>query len=365
MRRLYLILTAIVLLSACRKEDPVIMPTSTKIEGATAYNGGFYLLNEGNMGSNKCTLDWYDGTATTYWKNIFPYRNPKVTMELGDVGNDLKIFDGKLWAVINCSNLVEVMDAETAVHIAQIPIPNCRYAASDGRYVYVSSYAGEILSGPGDRLGYVARIDTKSLTVKDICEVGYQPEEIVILGKRLYVANSGGYNAPDYDHTVSVIDLDSFTVVKTIDVAPNLHRMCEISGRIWVSSRGNYADIASAIYVIDPDGDTAPARLDVRCGGFAASADRVYAYGTEGGKAVYSVLDASDGSLITDSFITDGTASQIRTPYGIAVNPDTGDILIMDATDYVTPGKLFCYSKEGKLLWKTTTGDIPSSIAFL
>jgi hypothetical protein len=33
---------------------------------------------------------------------------------------------------------------------------------------------------PNARLGYVAKVDTSSLQVVDTCNVGYQPEEMVI-----------------------------------------------------------------------------------------------------------------------------------------------------------------------------------------
>ncbi len=50
----------------------------------------------------------------------------------------------------------------------------------------------------------------------------------------------GAYRFPDYDRTVSVIDLKTFQVIKTIDVAINLHRMkLDRYGRIYVSSRGD------------------------------------------------------------------------------------------------------------------------------
>ena len=62
---------------------------------------------------------------------------------------------------------------------------------------YVSSYAGPVKIDPNARLGYVARVDTTTLTVKDTCVVGYQPEEMVIVGNKLYVANSGGYRVPN------------------------------------------------------------------------------------------------------------------------------------------------------------------------
>ena len=56
---------------------------------------GFFLLNEGNMGSNKSTLDYYDYETGVYTKNIYAERNPGVVKELGDVGNDIQIYGNK------------------------------------------------------------------------------------------------------------------------------------------------------------------------------------------------------------------------------------------------------------------------------
>ena len=43
------------------------------------------MLNEGNMGSNKCTLDFFfDYTKGTYYRNIYAEINPNVVKkELG------------------------------------------------------------------------------------------------------------------------------------------------------------------------------------------------------------------------------------------------------------------------------------------
>jgi DNA-binding beta-propeller fold protein YncE len=68
--------------------------------------------------------------------------------------------------------------------------------------------------------------------------------------------------------------------------------------------------------------------------------------------------------MVSRNFITDGTERQIAVPYGIAVNPDTREILITDAKDYVTPGTLYCFSPDGKKKWDVVTGDIPAHIAF-
>ena len=61
---------------------------------------------------------------------------------------------------------------------------------------------------------------------------------------------------------------------------------------------------------------------------------------------------------------TDGTENWFQNPYGIAVNPNTHEIFVTDARDYITPGKVYCYSPEGRLKWSANTGDIPSRIVF-
>ena len=56
--------------------------------------------------------------------------------------------------------------------------------------------------------------------------------------------------------------------------------------------------------------------------------------------------------------------SAVTSPYCVAVNPGSGEIYVTDAKNYASSGSVLCYSKEGKLLWKATTGDIPACIAF-
>lgn len=363
----------VALLASCRTDDEDIVGAETEDVAPPAEGPvkGFFLLNEGNMGSNKCTLDYFDAASGTYTRNIFGEANPGVVNELGDVGNDLQVYDDKLWAVVNCSHLVEVMDVETARHIGQISIPNCRYITFSGDYAYVSSYAGEVQIDPNARLGYVAKIDIKSLEVVTECTVGYQPEEMVVVGGKLYVANSGGYRVPDYDRTVSVIDLATFKVVNTIDVYENLHRMeLDSDGFIWVSSRGDYYGTPSKTFVIDPQTDKVCAEIDLSNSDMTVAGDSLYVCGTEfsyqtGATTVtYAVINTKTRQVETRNFITDGTDSRIKMPYGIAVNPDTKEFYVTDAGDYVSPGTLFCFSKEGKMKWEVRTGDVPAHIAF-
>ena len=363
----------VLLLSACREDEPVIQAEGTLVGGCGSGDiAGLYLLNQGNMGSNKASLDYYEYSSGMYWRNIYPSRNPGVVQELGDVGNDLKIYHDRLYAVINCSNLVEVMDAASARHIATLSIPNCRYIAFDGDYAYVTSYAGPVQLDPNSRLGYVAKIDLASLKVVDSCTVGYQPEDMAISGRKLYVANSGGYRIGNYDNTVSVIDLDSFKEVGRIEVAINLCRMvADGNGRIWVASRGDNYGLPSATYTIDTATDTCEGRVDglpnsAMClnGNFLYVCSSQWNYTTQKHEVSYALVDVRTREVITRNFINDGVASRIARPYGIAVNPVTLEVFVTDAGDYITPGSLYCFAFNGILKWTAVTGDIPAHIAF-
>lgn len=374
-RRIWLLalIGGVVLTTGCRKEIPMIRSEVDYVTMPTAPERieGFFLVNEGNMGSNKCTIDHFDARTGGYQRNIFPESNPGVVKELGDVGNDIAIHDDRLYVVVNCSNLVEVMNVHTAEHIGSVTIPNCRYIVFDGDRAYVSSYAGPVQIDPEARPGKVVEIDTRTLTITREVVVGYQPEEMVITGGRLYVANSGGYRYPNYDRTISVVDLESFEVVNTIDVAINLHRMeLDRFGRIYVSSRGDYYGTGSDIYVVDVATERVIGRLGLAASEMCINDDRLYVISTEwsytsnSNEVSYAVYDTAEERIVSRSFITDGTEKQIALPYGLAVNPETKEIYVCDATNYVTPGYLYCFSPGGELKWRVRTGDIPAHIAF-
>ncbi|WP_295120134.1 YncE family protein [uncultured Chitinophaga sp.] len=376
--RKYALFIVLLLAASCRKDVAVFMNEDIRVDSATI-NGfaGFYLLNEGNMGSNKSTLDFFDYATGRYQRNIYAATNPTVPKELGDVGNDIAIYGSRLYAVINASNKVDVMDARTAKKIGQIEIPNCRYIKFDKGFAYITSYAGPIEVNPNyTQKGYVAKVDTATLAIVDKCIVGFQPDNLEITGGKIYVANSGGYmgagSTEKYERTVSVIDLVTFKEDKRIDVAYNLHHIkADKRGDLWVTSRGDYKKLPSRLYFIDKNEQKVTDTLDVAVSNYFLDGDSLYVYSTEWSYITYSnvitygIVNTRTREVVTRSFITDGTDKEIEIPYGIMVNPVTKDIYVTDAGNYVSPGILYCFSKEGKKKWSVRTGDIPAHFALL
>lgn len=375
----FLILLLQLAITSCR-EDELVVPTEYDIitdePSASSKIRGFYLVNEGNMGSNKCTLDYFDYFTGLYARNFYAERNPNVVKELGDVGNDIGIYGSKLYVVVNCSHKVEVMDARTGIRLGQVDIPNCRYVRFHRGKAYVSSYVGPVLIDADAPKGAVYEVDTTTLAVTRKVTVGYQPEEMEVIDDYMYVANSGGYRAPNYDNTVSVIQMIDFKQVEQIPVGINLHRLKKDKyKKIWVTSRGDYQSRPSRLYVLEKKpgynkmvvSDTIP----IACSNMAIRGDSLYYYATEwsnytGSNTIsYGIIDIRTHQRVSENFITDGTEKEIIIPYGIAIHPETGDIFVTDAKNYVSSGTLYCFDRRGRKKWSVRTGDIPAHITFL
>ncbi len=329
-------------LFSCRG-DEVIYPTIGTHVTDEVREGGLYVLCEGNMGANKARLDYMNLYTGEYYANWYGSQNPTQMKELGDVGNDIQQYGSKLYAVINCSHKVEVMDLK-ARHIAKIDLPNCRYMAFKGDKMYVSAYVGSVADP--QMLGSVYEIDTASLTVKREVKVGHQPDELCVLGDKLYVVNSGGYILNQHDSTVSVIDLNTFTEIEKITIGSNPQRIRpDAEGKLWVSTD-------DCLVILDfCKGNQ---RLNVKASNISIIGSTAYVIDKDSHKLrAFSTIDLTELEQPID-------ITSFEHPYALLATNET--LYITDAKNYVSSGVLYCYSYDGKEHWHTYTGDIPGHL---
>lgn len=339
---------------------------------------GIYILNEGNMGSNKATIDYVDLVNAVFIRNIYSERNPEIIKELGDVGNDIAIYGSKLYAVINCSHKVEVMDARTCKRLGQIDIPNCRFIDFAGGKAYVSSYVGPVSIDPDAQQGAVFEVDTTTLKITRQVTVGYQPEELLATDNYIYVANSGGYRKPNYDNTLSVINRATMKQVRKLELGMNLQCIeQDTQGRLWVSGRGDLDNPdegrAPALYLLTPfSSDLAEVKidtLDYACSVMRICGDSLYYIHAssmpDASDFIFGIIDVNSRKSVTDCFIEASSADTYKMPYGLLINPYNRQLFVTDAKNYVSSGLLHCYDPTGKELWQVRTGDIPSRMVFL
>lgn len=313
---------------------------------------GIYVLNEGLFQMNNSTLSYYDLSTGTLTDDIFLQTNQR---GLGDVGNDLKSYGAKLYAIVNNSNHVEIMRLDDAKSLRSISLPGKqpRCICFDGGKAFVSCFDGDVV-----------RIDTATLEVDATFYSGPNPDGICVCNGKLYVANSGGLNYPNYNNTVSVFDLSTLSLLHTIEVWTNPSVLCSYDNRyVFLASHGNYGDEPANFQKIDATTDQVVKTYNMEVLNFTIFENSAYLYFYDYvNPASISVMDLQQDAISREQFITDGTT--IRAPYGINVNPLNGDVYICDALDFTVTGEVFCFDKNGKNKFSFGAGLIPNKIVF-
>ena len=336
------------LAASCHRPEPEPEPQPD------TYANGLFVLNEGLFQMNNSTLSFYHFKDGTFTENIFLDVNHR---GLGDVGNDLQQYGSKLYIVVNNSNIVEVVDINTVQSLKTINLPQKqpRYVAFLDGKAYISCFDGDVV-----------RVDTATLEVEATVHTGLNPDGICACYGKLYVSNSGGLNAPNYGNTVSVIDPASFTVAKDITVGINPTRIKSWQDRyVYVVSNGNYNDVAINCQKIDAQTDELIKTYNMEAVNFDIYQNSAYIYTYDYSSmtsAWIKVMDLETDEIVKEQFVSDGT--QLKTPYGIKVNPLNGDVYITDAGTFTTNGDVYCFDNQGRKKFSFEAGLNPSAMAF-
>ena len=335
-------------------------------------NGNFsqlLILNEGAF-PGASTLDLLDFKNKKYCVDIFAQANPEVVQGLGNTANDMAVIDGRLWVLLNASNQVAVLHLPDAKLEKVLEVDSPRFITAEGKYAYITSYAGAVYGSEEMVPGKVYRIDCSTYATSTV-EVGYQPEGLAILDGKLYVANSGGYNWV-HDNRISVINLSTFKLEQHIE-APmtNLFQMVASKDRIWVSSygeatwyqdaEGNWLSTTSApqgLVSMTPGGvftqwDGVHANKMSICGNtivcFGNDAEMENGYDN----CIYFVN--TTGTTFQKMHFASTDLSRIGYPYAILMNGSNFDIYIADA-NFTGGSKVHCFDGSLKHKWTVETG---------
>jgi YVTN family beta-propeller protein len=342
---LFIILAFCSVLASCSKDTPAT--------GSAVITNGLYILNQGSFNGNNSTLSFYDYNTKTVTADKFAASNGR---GLGDTGNDIEIYGSKTYVVVNVSSTLEIINTKTAKSIKQIALTNNGTPRQPRDIVF---YKGNAFISSFD--GYVAVLDTVTLSVSKYIKVGDNPEQMAITNGKLYVANSGGLNYPIYSNTVSVIDLTTQTVTKTLTVGTNpIGVVADAYGFVYVQAAGNYGAIGSSLTIIDAGTDVVKSTANFDGGNMTIQGDNIFF--TTSDKKI-KVYNAKSQSVTAANFITDGTA--ITTPYSIAVDSYTGEVFVGDAKNYASNGSVFAFDRNGVREYTITVGISPGKIAIV
>ena len=319
--------------TACKEDNPVPEPQPVASES------GVFILNQGSDGQNNAGISYYDFATGNLQFDI-------ANQSLGDTGEDMIAYGSKLYVSVFGSSRIAIFDLNSRKSVKNIDL-------KDGDNLhqprYLASYSGKVYATTTD--GYVVRIDTVSLSRDGITSVGLNPEGIAAFNGKLYVANSGGYNWPDYNNTLSIVDIAKFQEEKTLIVGLNPNVVhADSYGNVYLSYVGNYDDVPGGFQRIDTKTNTV---TDVPISAnqdFVIAGDSLYFYGVTynpdySANCTFGIYNVKTEKLATNQLITDGT--KINTAFGIGVDPETRDVYISD-TDYTSPGTVYVFGTDGK-----------------
>ena len=225
---------------SCNKED------KHEIIDESVIKADLYVLSQGNLYNNIPGVLTAINTVTgDLYPDVFKSVNDR---SIGDTPQTGIKYGSKIYVGTSASHTIEIMDANTLESISRIELAENstwkepRSMVPYKNHIYISMYEG-----------YVVALDTLSLTVTKEVKVGLNPEIIAIHDGKIYVPNSEGSRYPNYGTTASVIDLNSFNVTETITVPLNPSEFYSAGGNVYLLSKGDYAQIPSALYKMNDD----------------------------------------------------------------------------------------------------------------
>ena len=307
---------------------------------------GVFITCEGNFMWDNASLSYYDPATGAVENNVFLRANG---MKLGDVAQSMVLHDGKGYVVVNNSGVIYVIDPATfriTGLIEEVVSPRYIHFV-DEKTAYVTDLYDPRITVVDTRTNRIrARIDTD----------GHKStEQMVQTGDRVFV------NCWSYDDKILVIDTRTESLAGSITVGwqPN-SLLLDGNGKLWTATDGRDGE-APALWRIDPatleiekkfelPPDTPPSRLT-----FDARNNRIYFIARDVWR-----MPADAESLPAEPFLPyAGTLY-----YGLGVDPDTAEVYVADAIDYVQHAAVYRFSPEGEALDTLRVGIIPGSFCF-
>ena len=337
-KRYSVFLFVVVVFSCCKKKEIGPQLLSQVVNTETFYD--VLIGCEGNFGTANGSLSAYSSNSNELVNNFFYQIN---NFPLGDVVQAIELIDNDVFIVVNNSSKIERIDSATFLSVSTINgfnSPREIKKVADGLAYVTDLYSNSIqvvdladnniidnipvsawtegilvnngfayVSSPGANLIY--KIDVTIHQLVDSISTGNSPSNIVLdKNNDLWVACSGSWGASN--GTLERISLSSFSTDQVIQLNASVSELCinsELDFLYWLSD---------GVYKMDVD---------------------QFSYS--------KIIEENTGNF-----------------YGLGVHPDSEDVYVTDAVDYVQSGRVFKYSGDGFILDSLLVGIIPQAIFF-
>lgn len=344
MKKLFLLILLSTLIISCSKEN-------NPINGWKTFNDGIYILNEGVYGRNNSEISHYDLVTKKVLDNFYTAANGR---SIGDNANSIFFFEAKAFIAVDASNKIEVMNLADGKSLGMIDLGT---KGSPREIFILNSSRGFVTSFSKNA---VIEFNPKTLSITREIPVGKFPEGIVYKNDKLFVANSELGSGT----TVSVIDINTNNVIKTISVGRN-PRMLSLSndGRIFVSCSGDFfdANFISGFYVIDPAllSVVDSIKLAYHPQDFTISKSNFLYYINDKGVGRINLATKNvdtvfiNGSMVNDIF---------GIPYALTFDEITEQLYVSNPKDFTQNGEIKIFDLSGNYISKFDVKINPGGI---
>lgn len=341
MSRIFTLFTLIFVVG-CKKDIP---PTPPQSDVTLQPNSAALVVNEGNFQFGNASLSVLDFSSGKVANEVYKSANSR---SLGDVFQSLTHTKNNLYAIVNNSKKVEVLDPETFVSKGDIT------GFQGPRYLTAVSPAKGFVSDIYSNKLWV--VDLNQLIISDSIALPGWTEQMEYLYGDLFVCNLEKQN-------LYVVDAKTHSLVDSISISLGANSMVQDKfGHIWVLCDESLSGgSGAALYEIDPIGRRVLKLLNFPSGANPSdltsngSQDTLY-YLNNG---VYA-FPIKATRLSQDPMVEEGN----KTFYGLAIHPESSHLFVTDAVDYVQRGYVEEYDQSGVLLQQYQVGIIPSELIF-
>jgi len=343
-----LIVLTLLVFAGCMKDDEWIKSH----QNSTLLPKGVFIINEGNFMYGNASLSFYDPAKREIQNDIFYNTNG---LPLGDVAQSMEIHNNLGYIVINNSGKIYVIDTSDGKYVGKIiglSSPRYIHFANNEKAYITDLYAGQIT---------IVNPTTYQITGAISTPNHASTEQMVQWNDFLFVS------CWSYDNSILVIDTRTDAVVNEIKTGKQPGGLVlDKYNKIWTLCDGGWAksgttDRIPMLQRIDAATQTIEKSFSLTAD---AKPSRLAINGT--GDSLLFINDGIWKIDVNQATIGDlpFLSSANHLYYSLAIDPQSSEIYLSDAIDYMQRGVIYRCSPLGARIDSFKTGIIPGAFCF-
>ncbi len=285
-----------------------------------------FVVNEGNFSSGNASISLYNTANNEVQEDQFKAVN---NAALGDVAQSMALINGHYYLVVNNSGKIVVCDKnfKMTANITGLLSPRYILQVSVTK-AYVSDY----------KSGRVSVVNLTNHSVSHSIILPGWTEEMLMLNNKVFVCNVNR----EY---LYVIDPNQDEVEDSVWVGKNVSGIqSDKNSKVWILSSGDLANSSARLSLINAT------TLDV---------EKTYVFPTQRQPFKLAINGQRDSLYFIDKGICVMPVNAVALPdvpiipagqsnfYGLGIHPQSSEIYVSDALDYVQRSHITVYSAAG------------------